>query len=272
MGSIYRMRPLKFRAIWISDVHLGSKGCKAEFLLDFLKSTESEYLYLVGDIIDIWAMRRGLYWPQTHNDVIRTVLGKAKHGTKVTYIPGNHDDRFRDYVGMTFGNVKLRMRTVHTTADNRRLLLLHGDEFDHVIRCSKWLALLGDQAYSFLLKLNRLVNFARQKLGMPYWSISAYLKQRVKNAVNVISDFEETVAAEAKRCKVDGLVCGHIHHAQIRQMNNVLYCNDGDWVESCTALVETNDGALQLLHWAGEKYALVPESADAAAFAKNKVA
>src|SRR5680860_181268 len=176
MGSIYRMRPLKFRAIWISDVHLGSKGCKAEFLLDFLKSTESEYLYLVGDIIDIWAMRRGLYWPQTHNDVIRTVLGKAKHGTKVTYIPGNHDDRFRDYVGMTFGNVKLRMRTVHTTADNRRLLLLHGDEFDHVIRCSKWLALLGDQAYSFLLKLNRLVNFARQKLGMPYWSISAYLK------------------------------------------------------------------------------------------------
>lgn len=259
MGSIHRMRPLKFRAIWISDVHLGSKGCKVEFLLDFLKSTESEYLYLVGDIIDIWAMRRGIYWPQVHNNVIRTVLGKAKHGTRVVYIPGNHDDRFRDYVGMSFGNVKLRLRTIHKTADGRRLLLLHGDEFDHVIRYSKWLSHVGDHAYAFLLKLNRLINYARRKFGLPYWSISAYLKQKVKNAVNVISDFEQTLAAEAKRCKVDGLVCGHIHHAQVKRINDVLYCNDGDWVESCTALVEAHDGELSLLHWSDEKYALLDE-------------
>lgn len=183
MGAIHRMRPLKFRAIWISDVHLGSKGCKAEFLLDFLKSTESEYLYLVGDIIDMWAMHRGIYWPEAHNNVIRTVLGKAKHGTRVVYIPGNHDDRFRDYVGISFGNVKLRLRAVHTTADGRRLLLMHGDEFDHVIRYSRWLSHVGDHAYAFLLKFNRVINYARRKLGLPYWSIAAYLKHKVKNAV-----------------------------------------------------------------------------------------
>lgn len=264
MGSIYRMRPLRFRAIWISDVHLGSKGCKAEFLLDFLKSTESEYLYLVGDIIDLWAMRRGLYWPQAHNNVIRTILGKAKHGTKVIYIPGNHDDRFRDYVGHTFGNVELRLRSIHVTADERRLLLLHGDEFDNVIRYSKLIGHLGDHAYAFLLKFNRLVNWSRRKLGLPYWSVAAYLKHKVKNAVNVISDFERTVTQEAERWQVDGLVCGHIHHAQIKRIGGVLYCNDGDWVESCTALVEAHDGALNLLHWADEKYSLMPAAVDAA--------
>jgi UDP-2,3-diacylglucosamine pyrophosphatase LpxH len=260
MGAIHRMRPFKFRAIWISDVHLGSKSCKAEFLLEFLKSTESEYLYLVGDIIDMWAMHRGIYWPEAHNNVIRTVLGKAKHGTRVVYIPGNHDDRFRDYVGISFGNVKLRLRAVHTTADGRRLLLMHGDEFDHVIRYSRWLSHVGDHAYAFLLKFNRLINYARRKLGLPYWSISAYLKHKVKNAVNVISDFEHTLAAEAKRCKAHGLVCGHIHHAQVKRIGDVLYCNDGDWVESCTALVERHDGSLRLLHWADEKYSLLEEA------------
>ncbi len=271
MGSIYRMRPLRFRAIWISDVHLGSKGCKAEYLLDFLKCTESEYLYLLGDIIDIWAMRRGLYWPQTHNNVVRTVLGKAKHGTKVIYIPGNHDDRFRDYVGTTFGNVELRMRAIHETADGRRLLMLHGDEFDHVIRYSKFIGHLGDRAYTFLLKFNRLVNYVRRKLGLPYWSIAAYLKHKVKNAVNVISDFERTVAQEAACWRVDGLVCGHIHHAQIKWINGVLYCNDGDWVESCTALVEAHDGALHLLHWADDIYSLLPAGAELAV-AEEKIA
>jgi UDP-2,3-diacylglucosamine pyrophosphatase LpxH len=263
------MRPLRFRTIWISDLHLGSKGCKAESLLDFLKSTESEYLYLVGDIIDIWAMRRGVYWPQAHYNVIRTVLGKANHGTRVIYIPGNHDDRFRDYVGYTFGNVEVRIRAIHETADGRRLLLLHGDEFDNVIRYSRLIGHLGDRAYAFLLKFNRPVNYVRRRLGLPYWSISAYLKHKVKNSVNIISDFERTVAQEAARSQVDGLVCGHIHHAQIKRINGVLYCNDGDWVESCTALVEAHDGSLHLLHWADGKYSLLPVGADESTFAEE---
>ncbi|MGH8771420.1 MAG: UDP-2,3-diacylglucosamine diphosphatase [Burkholderiales bacterium] len=254
--TVIEMRPLKYRAIWISDIHLGSKGCKAEFLLDFLKSTESDYLYLVGDIIDLWAMRRGLYWPQEHNNVIRTVLGKAKRGTRVTYIPGNHDDRFRDYDGMLFGNVAIKRHAIHRTAHNRRLLVLHGDEFDSVIQYSRLVGHAGDYAYRFLLELNRLVNFMRRKLGFPYWSVSAYLKLKVKNAVNVISSFEQAVAFEAARHRVEGLVCGHIHHAEIKRINGVLYCNDGDWVESCTALVERHDGTLEIIHWADEKHSL----------------
>ncbi len=259
MASIRRIHPLKFRTIWISDVHLGFKGCNAEYLLDFLKATQCEYLYLVGDIIDVWALKRSLYWPQTHNNVIRSILGKAKHGTRVIYIPGNHDELFRDYFDMTLGNIEIQRNAIHLTTDGRKLLMLHGDEFDSVIRYSKFLTLLGDAAYSVLLQLNRAVNFIRRKLDFPYWSIAAYLKHKIKNAVNVINDFEQAISREAARHKVDGVVCGHIHHAAIKKVNNILYCNDGDWVESCTAMVENHDGSLRIIHWADEQYTCMTE-------------
>ena len=253
MTTIHDMRPQRLRTIWISDVHLGFKGCRADYLLDFLHATECETLYLVGDIIDLWQMRSGIYWPQEHNNVIRTILGKAKRGTRVVYVPGNHDDMLREYDGMSFGNVAIRREAIHTTADGRRLLVLHGDEFDSVIKCSKLLAILGSHAYDWLLRVNRLVNWWRTKRGRPYWSLAAYLKHKVKNAVNYISNFEHAVAAAAKRHRVDGLVCGHIHRAEITEIDGITYINDGDWVESCTALVERYDGSLHLLQWTTER-------------------
>lgn len=250
MDSVHELRPRRYRAIFISDVHLGFRGCRADFLLDFLRATESDYLYLVGDIIDIWQMeRKGLYWPQEHNNVIRTILGKAKHGTRVIFIPGNHDEALRDFCGMDFGNVRIRREAIHETAAGKRLLVLHGDEFDSVVQCSRWLAVLGSRAYDWLLYLNRWINVFRRQFGFPYWSLAAYLKHKVKNAVNFISSFEQGVAHEVKKRKLDGVICGHIHRAEIATINGVLYCNDGDWVESCTALTENFDGALELLHW-----------------------
>ncbi|HKJ10472.1 MAG TPA: UDP-2,3-diacylglucosamine diphosphatase [Gammaproteobacteria bacterium] len=253
MSPVYPMRPLRYRAIWVSDVHLGYRGCRADFLLDFLHATECEYLYLVGDIVDVWNMKRGLYWPQEHNNVLRTVLGKAKHGTKVVYIPGNHDEIMREYDGMVFGNVEIRTEATHVTADGRRLLMLHGDEFDSVVKCSRLVALLGTRAYDALLRVNHWVNLVRRRFGFPYWSLAAYLKHKVKNAVKYISNFEYAIAHEARRRGVDGLVCGHIHRAEMTTIDGVLYCNDGDWVESCTALVERHDGELQILRWAEER-------------------
>lgn len=253
MAAMHHSSTRKYRSVWLSDIHLGNRGCKADFLLHFLHSVECENLFLVGDIIDMWSMRRkGFYWPQKHNNVVRSILGKSKHGTRVIYIPGNHDEDFREFDGTVFGNVEIHNRYIHMTADNKRLLMLHGDEFDSVIRCSKLVGYLGDTAYDFLLYLNRWLNVFRRKLGFPYWSISAYLKHKVKNAVNVISKFEQAVAYEARRSNVDGLVCGHIHHAEIRNIDGVLYCNDGDWVESCTAMVEHEDGKLEILHWSDE--------------------
>ena len=253
MAATHHPSKRKYRSIWLSDIHLGSRGCNADFLLHFLNSVECETLFLVGDIIDLWSMRRkGFYWPQKHNNVIRSILGKAKKSTKVIYIPGNHDEDFREFDGTVFGNVEIHNRYIHTTSDDKRLLMLHGDEFDSVVRCSRLVGYLGDAAYDFLLGMNRFVNYFRRKLGFPYWSISAYLKNKVKNAVNVISRFEQAVAYEAKRSNVDGLVCGHIHHAEIRNIGGVLYCNDGDWVESCTAMVEHDDGKLEILHWSDE--------------------
>lgn len=250
MNHILQIRPLRYRSIWLSDIHLGYRGCKAEYLIDFLNSVQCENLFLVGDIFDLWYMRRkGLYWPQSHNNVIRKILGKAKHGVKVVYIPGNHDEDFRELDGMEFGNIAIHSRYIHETVDGKRLLMLHGDEFDHAIRCSKLVSYLGNRVYDVLLYTNRWLNAFRRKLGFPYWSISVYLKNRVKNAVNVIRNFEQAVAHEAKRAGVDGLVCGHIHHAEIRQIGDVLYCNDGDWVENCTAMVENFDGSLEILHW-----------------------
>ena len=243
------MRPNRYHAIWISDTHLGTKDCKADLLLDFLRNTESDHLYLVGDIVDGWALKRGWYWHQTHNDVVQKLLRKARKGTRVIYIPGNHDEFARQYTDSLFGGIEIVERAVHETRDGRRLLVLHGDELDGVMVCARWLAHLGDRAYVFALRLNRWFNHLRRKLGYPYWSLSAYLKHRVKNATSFITHFEECVAAEAKATGVDGVVCGHIHKAEIRAIDGVLYCNDGDWVESCTALVEHRDGHLEIVHW-----------------------
>lgn len=244
---------LAYRTIWISDIHLGTPGCKADLLLDFLKSTECETLYLVGDIIDGWQLRKGWYWPSRHNDVVRCVLKKAKHGTRVVYVPGNHDEAFRGYVGLQLGGIELAHDVMHLTADGRRLLVLHGDEFDGVVLYAKWLALLGDSAYTLLLKLNHVVNWIRRKRGLPYWSLSSHLKKKVKNAVQFISSFEEAVARAAHDLGAHGVVCGHIHCAEIRQIGEVTYYNDGDWVESCTALIEGPDGQMEIVNWADRK-------------------
>ncbi|MGB7739736.1 MAG: UDP-2,3-diacylglucosamine diphosphatase [Steroidobacteraceae bacterium] len=240
---------LRLRSVFISDVHLGFKGCRAEFLLDFLRRVECEQIYLVGDIIDMWSLQRSFYWPQAHNDVIRTILGKAKHGTRVVYVPGNHDRAFRDHDGLTLGNVEIRLEAIHETADGRRFLVLHGDEFDSIVRASPLLESLGNRAYAAALRLNRYFNAVRQMLGYPYWSLAAFLKHKVKNAVKYIANFERALAAEARRRGVDGVICGHIHRAEITKIDGILYCNDGDWVESCTTLVEDFAGRLSLLRW-----------------------
>ena len=252
MTSVERMKPLHYRTIFISDVHLGFSGCSAQYLLDFLRSTRCDTLYLVGDIIDVWQMKKRLYWPQAHNDVVRTVLGKAKHGTRVILVPGNHDEVLRDFDGQVFGNLEIRYEYIHETRDGKRLLVLHGDKFDAVVTSSKTTALVGSALYEMLLKANRLVNYVRRKLGFSYWSLASVLKHKVKQAVSYISNFEEVLAYEARRRNVDGLVCGHIHRAEITYIDDVLYMNCGDWVESCTALVEGHDGSMELIHWADE--------------------
>jgi UDP-2,3-diacylglucosamine pyrophosphatase LpxH len=249
MTDIKRMNPLKYRSIFISDVHLGFRGCQATLVLDFLQSTECKQLYLVGDIVDIWAMKNGVYWPEAHNQVVREILDKAKRGTEVIYTPGNHDELFRTHLGADFGNVAVREEVIHTTADGRRFLVMHGDAFDAVVQNGKWLAKIGSRAYDSLLMLNGLIGRIRGLLGLRYWSLAGYLKYKVKDAVSYIGNFEEAVAGEAERRQVDGMICGHIHHAEIRAIAGVDYCNCGDWVESCTALVEHHDGRLELLRW-----------------------
>ncbi|GFE78362.1 UDP-2,3-diacylglucosamine hydrolase [Steroidobacter agaridevorans] len=243
----------RFRSVFISDIHLGFRGCSADYLLDFLHSVECDTLYLVGDIIDMWSLKRSFFWPQEHNNVIRTILGKAKAGTRVIYIPGNHDSVFREYCGMVFGNVEIHREFVHENADGRKFLVLHGDEFDSVIKASPLLEALGNRAYAFILKLNRYVNFFRRAFGAPYWSIAAFLKHKVKNAVKYIANFERALADEAKRRNLDGIVCGHIHRAEITEIDGITYCNDGDWVESCTVLTEDDDGHMSLLRWTEQK-------------------
>jgi len=249
MSKVERLRPLRLRSIWISDVHLGFRGCQADFLLDFLRAVECRQLYLVGDIIDMWAMRNGLFWPRTHNEVVRSIFDKAGSGTEVIYVPGNHDEVFRDHVGQDVGHIAVRDEVIHTTADGRRFLVLHGDRFDQVVQHQRWLAVLGSRLYDLLLGANHGVNVVRRRLGLGYWSLAGFLKHRVKNAVNYIGSFEQTVAREARHHGVDGMICGHIHHAEMRDIDGVTYCNCGDWVESCTALVEHHDGRLELLRW-----------------------
>ncbi|HUJ74657.1 MAG TPA: UDP-2,3-diacylglucosamine diphosphatase [bacterium] len=240
----------RYRSIWISDIHLGTRGCKADYLLDFLKHNKSDFLYLVGDIIDAWQLGRSGYWTQSHNDIIRKFLRLSKDGTRVTYIPGNHDELFRDYVDLQFGGITVADEAIHETADGRRFLVLHGDQFDAVVVHMRWVAMLGDWAYTQALRLNHWFNWVRRKLGYPYWSLSAYLKHKVKNAVGFISRFEEAVAEAALTRNVDGVICGHIHKAEMRTIHGLLYCNDGDWVESCTALVEHKSGELEIVQWA----------------------
>jgi UDP-2,3-diacylglucosamine pyrophosphatase LpxH len=243
---------LRFRTLWISDLHLGTPGCQADALLDFLKRTECDTLYLVGDIIDGWQLRRQWYWPQTHNDVFQKLLRKARKGTRVIFVPGNHDEFARRYVSHNFGGVEVVEDWIHETADGRKLWITHGDLFDGVIQCAKWLAYVGDSMYEFTLRLNRHLNSLRARLGLPYWSLSRYLKLRVKRAVSYVSDFEAAVAREARRRGVHGVVCGHIHHAELREIDGILYANDGDWVESLTALAEHIDGHLEIIDWAAE--------------------
>jgi len=241
--------PRRFRAIFISDCHLGTPGCQAAALIEFLRCTESDYLYLVGDIIDGWQLRRRWYWHQLHNDVIQKVLRKVRKGTQVVYIPGNHDEAARHYVGVDFGGIAIRQEATHVTSAGLRLLVTHGDRFDGVVSCAKWLAFLGDRLYTFILRLNQHFNAVRARLGLPYWSLSQFLKLKVKNAVSFITAFEEALAREARSRDFDGVVCGHIHHAEIRRVDEVLYCNCGDWVESLTALVESPDGTLSIFRW-----------------------
>ena len=244
--------PTHYRTLWISDLHLGTPGCQAKALLDFLKQNECETLFLVGDIIDGWQLRRQWYWPQSHNDVIQKLLRKARKGTRVIFIPGNHDEFARKYLGNNFGGIEVAEEWVHVTADGRKLWVVHGELFDGVIQCAKWLAYVGDSLYEITLRLNRHLNSIRARVGLPYWSLSKFLKLKVKRAVSYVSDFEAAVAREAKRRDVQGVVCGHIHHAEMRRIDGILYANDGDWVESATALAEHADGTLEILHWRPE--------------------
>lgn len=261
-GNPRHPEKLHFRTIWISDVHLGTSGCQAQRLLEFLQATESDTLYLVGDIIDGWQLKRRWYWDQHHNNVVQAVLKKAKLGTSVIFVPGNHDEMIRQYIGLDFGGIQIRDEMIHSTADGKRMLILHGDRFDGVIACAKWLAYLGDNLYTMILKFNQWFNSWRARAGLPYWSLSQYLKLKVKNAVNYITSFEDALAAEARKKQLDGVICGHIHKPEIREIDNTLYCNDGDWVESLSALTEDANGKLQLVFWSDIMERATPTTQD----------
>jgi UDP-2,3-diacylglucosamine pyrophosphatase LpxH len=240
--------PRRYRAAWISDAHLGTRGCNATALLDFLREHDFGTLYIVGDLIDVWSLRRGIYWPQQHNDVIQKILRKARKGTRVIYIPGNHDELVAGFCGI-YGNIEIKHNAIHVTASGERILIIHGHELDTVVQNVKWLAFAGDLGYQFLLSLNPLINFVRRRFGLGYWSLSAYAKRRVKDAVSFIGRFEAAVAHYAERHQVDAVLCGHIHSAAIREFGNVTYYNCGDWVESCTGLVEDKDGVISMVNY-----------------------
>src|SRR5881396_2961321 len=240
--------PRRYRTGWISDMHLGTRGCNATALLDFLRENDFETLYVVGDLIDIWSLRRGIYWPQNHNDVIQKILRKARKGTRVIYIPGNHDELVTSFFG-AYGNIDIKENAIHVTACGERILIIHGHELDAVVQNVKWLAFAGDVGYQFLLSLNPLINFVRRRFGLGYWSLSAYAKRRVKDAINFVGEFENAIVRYAERYGVDAVLCGHIHSAGIRQIGAVTYYNCGDWVETCSALVENFDGTIELLNF-----------------------
>lgn len=256
-------RPTTYRTLWISDVHLGTPGCQAELLVDLLKAHSCETLYLVGDIIDGWKLSAGWYWPQEHTNVVRKILTKAKRGTSVYYVTGNHDEFLRRFVGLglNMGNIHVVDELVHVTADGRRLWVVHGDAFDVITRYHRWVAAAGDRLYESAMSINTRLNALRRRLGLPYWSLSAYAKKHVRSAAQIISTFEESVARECARRGFDGVVCGHIHHAQHRQLEGVEYLNCGDWVESCTALAERADGTLEILPWLERAHTAAPTRA-----------
>ncbi len=239
----------RFRTLFISDVHLGKRGCQADLLVDFLRYHDADTIYLIGDIIDGWALKGGWHWPQSHNDVIQKLLRKVRKGSRMIFVPGNHDEFARAYLGMNFGGVDVEDSAIHEMATGKRFLVIHGDQFDIVVSHAKWLALLGDWAYEAALFSNFWFNRLRRVLGFPYWSFSAWAKLKVKDAVNFIGSFEKTLAEEARRREADGVVCGHIHHAVIRDIEGITYVNCGDFVESCTAIAEHEDGRLEILHW-----------------------
>ncbi len=250
----------KYRSLFLSDVHLGTRGCQADLLLDFLKHNDADTVYLVGDIIDGWRLKRSWYWPQLHNDVVQKLLRKGRKGARIVYIPGNHDEFLRDFFGIHFGGVEVVDQFIHEGANGKKYLVIHGDQFDVVVRHAKWLAFLGDWAYVTALNLNTVLNYCRRKLGLTYWSLSAWAKLKVKNAVNFIGKFEETLVSEAQRQKVDGVICGHIHHAADHETNGIHYINTGDWVESCTAVAENFDGTFELIRWGDGKRAATEPS------------
>lgn len=239
----------KIRTIFLSDIHLGTRGCRADMLLDFLREYDAERIYLVGDIFDGWRLKRGWYWPQSHNDVVQKLLRKARKGAEIIYVPGNHDEVMRHYLGTHFGGIEVRNRDIHETADGRKLLVIHGDQFDMVVVNAKWLAHVGDAAYTVALAVNFWFNRVRRLWGGQYWSLSKWAKLRVKQAVSFIGAYESILVAEAAKAGVDGVVCGHIHHAALETMNGIQYVNTGDWVESCTAITEDFDGTLRLIDW-----------------------
>jgi UDP-2,3-diacylglucosamine pyrophosphatase LpxH len=247
-------RPVRrYRALFISDVHLGTKGCQSQLLLDFLREVDADTIYLVGDIVDGWRLKANWYWPQEHNDVVQKLLRKVRKGVRLFYIPGNHDEFLRDYYGTHFGGIEVVESTIHEGQNGRRYLVVHGDAFDVVVRYARWLALLGDWAYEAALRINAHVNRVRRHLGLTYWSLSQWAKLKVKDAVNLIGDFENALVAEAKRRQVDGIICGHIHHAALHDRLGIHYVNCGDWVESCTAVGERYGGEFEIIHWAEEK-------------------
>ena len=240
----------KVRAIFLSDIHLGTRACQAESLLDFLREYSSEQTFLIGDIVDFWAMSRSICWTPAQNTVVQKLLRRARHGERIVLVPGNHDEALRDYCGTVFGDIEVAPELVHETADGRRFLLIHGDLFDQVTRHHRWVALLGDMAYEVLVRLNSWLSWLRRKLGIPgYWSLAGYAKRRVKTALNFIFDFEESAVRHARDRGLDGVICGHIHWASMREVNGLSYINCGDWVDSCTAIVEHFDGRLELVAW-----------------------
>ncbi|MEO3386787.1 UDP-2,3-diacylglucosamine diphosphatase [Mesorhizobium sp. CAU 1741] len=262
----------QYRSLFISDVHLGTRGAQADALLEFLRDHDAETIYLVGDIVDGWRLRSSWYWPQAHNDVVQKLLRKARKGARVVYVPGNHDEFLREFCGTHFGGIEVTETIVHEAADGKRYLVIHGDAFDMVVRHAKWLAFLGDWAYVLALAVSTRLNVVRRRLGFTYWSLSAWAKAKVKNAVNFIGRFEETLAAEAERHGVDGVICGHIHTAAMRDFDGLTYINTGDWVESCTAVVEHHDGRMELIEWQNFSAVLNAGRAPAVALLPRRVA
>jgi len=248
-APVFRFGEKRLRAIFLSDLHLGTRAAKTEALIEFLKGHDAETIYLVGDIIDFWRLKRGVIWPHGNDEILQILMERMQSGSRIVYVPGNHDEALRAYCGMSFGGIEITRDCIHTTASGRKLLVLHGDEFDVVVRYAKWLRFLGDRSYEFVLWCDGPLNSLRRRLGFGHWSLSVYVKTRVKAAAAFIDEFEAALASEAKRRGLDGIVCGHIHHPADRLIDGVRYLNCGDWTENCTAIAEHMDGHIEILRW-----------------------